>query len=130
MERAIMKGLLNTMKILAALALLDFAVGCATQQKEKLLSTAGFKTISVSTPEEQQHLRTLKHDKITAVTRNGKTYYVFPDPAHNQYYVGDQAQYQHYRQLRAQQKLTDEEIAADIDAHENKMLKRMLEGWD
>ena len=125
-----MKGLLNTIRILAALALLDFAVGCATQQKEKLLSTAGFKTISVSTPEEQQHLRTLRPDKITAVTRIGKTYYVFPDPAHSQYYVGDQAQYQHYRQLRSQQKLTDEEIAADINAHENKMLKRMLECWD
>jgi hypothetical protein len=47
--------------------------------------------------------------------RSGKTYFLFPDPAHNQLYVGDQAQYQKYRQLRLQKKLSDEKIAAELD---------------
>jgi hypothetical protein len=125
-----MKRLLNPMKFLAALTLVAFAVGCAMQQKEKLLSEAGFRTQSVSTPEGQQHLRTLQQGKITSVKRKGTTYYVFPDAAHNRLYVGDQAQYQKYRQLRAQQKLSEEEIAAEVDKEEDKMLHDMLAGWD
>ena len=127
-----MKRLLNPMKFLAALALLAFAVGCVTtQQTENLLSAAGFKTVTASTPKQQQHLKTLKPGKITSVKRNGKTYFVFPDPAHNQFYVGDQAQYQKYQQLRLQQRMSNENlIAAEMDEHEDQMLHEMLAGWD
>jgi hypothetical protein len=125
-----MKRLLNPMKLLATLALAAFALGCATQQQEKLLSEAGFRTKSVSTSAGQQHLKTLTQGKITPVMRGGKTYYIFPDAAHNRVYVGDQAQYQKYRQLRSQQKLAEEEIAARLDTEEDEMLHKMLEGWD
>jgi hypothetical protein len=125
-----MKRLLNPMQFLATLALAAFAIGCATQQQEKLLSQAGFRTSSVSSSEGQQHLKTLPQGKITPVMRSGKTYYIFPDSAHNRVYVGDQAQYQKYRQLRSQQKLADEEIAARVNTEEDKMLHKMLEGWD
>jgi hypothetical protein len=53
----IMKRSLNPMKFLAALALLAFVVGCATMQKEQLLSEAGFKTVTASTPKQQQRLK-------------------------------------------------------------------------
>ena len=127
-----MKCLLNPMKLLAALALLAFAVGCATtQQTENLLSAAGFKTVPASTPEQQEHIKTLKPGKITSVKRGGKTYYVLPDPARNQLYIGSQAEYQKYQQLRLQQKLSNENlIAAEMDEHEDEMLHKMLEGWD
>jgi hypothetical protein len=111
-----MKRLRNPTKFLAALALLTFGVGCATtQQTENLLTEAGFKTVAASTPKQQQSLKTLKPGKITSVKRSGKTYFVFPDPAQNQLYVGDQAQYQKYRQLRLQKKLSDEKVAAELD---------------
>ena len=42
------------------------------------------------------------------VQENGKTYYVFPDAAHNQAYVGGPTQYETYRQLRLKQKLANE----------------------
>jgi hypothetical protein len=125
-----MKRLLNPMKFMAALALLAFAVGCATMQKEHLLSEAGFKPITPSTPTQQQHLKTLTPGKITSVERGGKTYFVLADPAHNQLYVGSQAEYQKYRQLRLQQKLNEEKIAAEMDKHESKELHWMLAGWD
>jgi uncharacterized lipoprotein YmbA len=101
------------MKFLVAFALLAFAVGCATtQQTENLLSAAGFKTVIASTPKQQQHLKTLKPDKLTSVKRNGKTYFVF-------------------QQLRLQQKLSNENlIAAEMDEHEDQMLHEMLAGWD
>jgi hypothetical protein len=31
---------------------------------------------------------------VTVAERDGKTYYVYADPARNQNYVGDQSQYQ------------------------------------
>jgi uncharacterized lipoprotein YmbA len=107
------KRLLTPMKFLVAFALLAFAVGCATtQQTENLLSAAGFNTVIASTPKQQQHLKTLKPDKITSVKRNGKTYFVF-------------------QQLRLQQKLSNENlIAAEMDEHEDQMLHEMLAGWD
>jgi hypothetical protein len=125
-----MNRLVNPLKFLATLALVVFALGCATQQKEKLLTQAGFRTSGVSTPEGQQHLKTLTPGKITPVKRGAKTYYIFPDPAHNRVYVGDQAQYQKYRQLRSEQKLTEEQIAAQVNTEEDKMLHQMLAGWD
>ena len=79
----------------------------------------------------QQRLKTLKPDKITSVKRSGKTYFVFPDPAHNQLYVGGQAEYQKYQQLRLQQKLSNEKlIAAEMEEHEDQELHEMLAGWD
>ena len=127
-----MKRPLNPMQFLAALTLLAFAMGCATpQQTENLLSAAGFKTVTASTFKTQQRLKTLKPDKITSVKRSGKTYFVFPDPAHNQLYVGGQAEYQKYQQLRLQQRMSNENlIAAEMDEHEDQMLHEMLAGWD
>ncbi len=127
-----MKRLLNPMKFVAALALLAFAVGCATtHQPENLLSEAGFKTVSASTPKQQQRLKTLEPGKITPVRGDGKTHFVFPDPAHNQLYVGGQAEHQKYQQLRLQHKLSNENlIAAEVKKHEDHMLKKMLAGWD
>ena len=127
-----MRSLLNSTKLLMGLALLAFAGGCATgQQTENLLSAAGFKTVIASTPEQQEYLKTLKQGKLTAVKRHGKTYFVFPDTPHNQLYVGDQARYQKYQQLRLQKKLSNETlIAAEINHQENQWVQQMLAGWD
>ena len=51
-----------------------------------------------------------------------KTYYVFPDAAHNQAYVGGPKQYETYRQLRLKQKLANEKLEAaemNMDASMN-----------
>ena len=45
------------------------------------------------------------------VQENGKTYYVFPDAANNQAYVGGPKQYETYRQLRLKQKCEKVEAA-------------------
>ena len=41
---------------------------------------------------------------MTVVQKDGKTYYIFPDAAHNLAYVGGPKEYQTYRQIRSQQK--------------------------
>ena len=41
---------------------------------------------------------------MTLVQKSGKTYYVFPDAAHNRAYVGGPKRYQAYKQLRLAKK--------------------------
>jgi hypothetical protein len=93
-----MKPIFTGFSIMGAFALLALAAGCAsTQQTENLLSAAGFRTVIATGPEQQ-----LRPYKVTLTEQNGKTYYVYADPARNQIYLGDQSQYQTYRQLKKQ----------------------------
>jgi hypothetical protein len=110
-----MKHLFTGFSLIGAFALLALAVGCAstqTQSKENLLVAAGFKVIVPRTAAQQQKLQTLPANKVTLVQKDGKTYYVFPDAANNQAYVGDSAQYQAYKQLRLANKLANENLEA------------------
>src|SRR5881396_4453642 len=90
-------------------------VNCAstqtsTQNRESMLAASGFKTITPRTPAQQQKLQKLPPGKVTMIQKRGKTYYIFPDPAHNQAYVGGPREYQAYLQLRADKKLARENL--------------------
>ena len=90
-------------------------IGCATtqtstQNKESMLVASGFKTITPKTGAQQQKLQNLPPGKVTMIQKKGKTYYIFPDPANNRAYVGGPRQYQAYQQLRAENKLTREDL--------------------
>ncbi len=91
--------------------LVALAVGCSTtSSKENMLSAAGFKMVAADTPEKEAHLKSLPADKVTAVQRNGTMYYTFPNPKENVLYVGNEAEYQKYQQLRMQKQLADEQL--------------------
>jgi hypothetical protein len=101
--------------LIGAFALLALTAGCTsteTQNKENLLVAAGFKVIVPTTDAQKQKLLALPPEKVTLVQRHGKIYYVFPDAANNQAYVGGPKQYQAYKQLRLQNKLANENLEA------------------
>ena len=69
-----------------------------------MLSQSGFKTIAVTTPQQQQAVSGLAQGRVTAVKHNGKTYYVYPTAAKDKLYVGKQQHFNTYKQnLMAQQ---------------------------
>ena len=105
---------MKTFKTLLTIgALLAVAIGCTTtKERENMLSAAGFKMVPANTPEREAHLKSLPADKITSVQRQGTTYYTFPDPKNNVLYVGQEPQYQKYRQLRLQKQMADEQLEA------------------
>ena len=110
-----MKYTISGFSPIGAFALLVLVLGCSstqTQNKENLLIAAGFKVIVPSTAVQQQKLQALPAGKVTLVQKDGKTYYVFPDAANNQAYVGGPTQYQAYKQLRLENKLTNENLEA------------------
>src|SRR5437588_11412128 len=109
-----MKKLLALTGIVGAMAILALVAGCqtmasnqaelATSKKENLLSQAGFKAKTVTTPKQQQQVSLLAVDKVSAVKYHGKLYYVYPTAKKDQILVGRQAQFDAYKQaLRAKQ---------------------------
>jgi len=127
-----MKYIFTGFNLIGALALLALTVGCTgmqTQNKENLLIAAGFKVITPHTAAQQQKLQALPPDKVTLVQKDGKTYYVFPDAANNQAYVGGPTQYQAYKQLRLANKLANENLEAAEMNQEASMDWGSWGGW-
>jgi hypothetical protein len=124
-QEKIMKAFLNSVKLSAILGLLALAAGCATtKHTETFLTAAGFKVVAVTTPKQEQKLKSLPPDKITTVQRNGKNYYVFPDAAHHQIYLGTPYEYQNYLQIVADNKIAEQNrIGAEMESADGG-------GWD
>lgn len=104
--------------MILALGLLFLAAGCATtKHTETFLAAAGFKVVAASTPQQEQKLKSLPPGKITTVQRNGKTYYVFPDAAHNRIYLGTSNEYQNYLQIVADNQIAEQDrMGAEVAA--------------
>ena len=99
-------------------ACMGLLLGCATtqtstQNRESMLAASGFKTITPKTAAQQQKLQKLPPGKVTMIQKAGKTYYIFPDPAHNLAYVGGPKQYRRYQQLRTDGRLAKESLETD-----------------
>jgi hypothetical protein len=101
--------LTNIATVIAALALIT---ACETTggsgssvsaQKEALLAQSGFKTITVTTPQQQQAVAGLTQGRVSAVKYNGKLYYVYPTGTKDKIYVGKQKQFNAYKQTLASQ---------------------------
>jgi hypothetical protein len=105
-----MKKLLTLAGIASIGVVLALLAACQTTgttsvvaQKESLLSQSGFKVITVTTPKQQQAVSGLAQGRCSAVTYNGKVYYVFPTGTKDRIYVGRQKQYNAYKQALAAQ---------------------------
>jgi hypothetical protein len=101
-----MKKLLPLTDILVAAFLLVLIALCqstsmgpsAASQKENLLVQAGFKAKTVTTPKQQQRVSALPAGKVSTVGYRGKLYYVYPTTTKNRTLVGNQTQYNAYKQ--------------------------------
>ena len=113
-EEAKMKQIRTSFNTVGVIALLALTAGCSTtsstQNKESMLVAAGFKTITPKTAAQKQKLQNLPPGKIAMIQKAGKTYYVYPDAPNNQAYVGGPKEYQEYQQLRAENKLSKEDL--------------------
>jgi len=69
-----------------------------TPQKETLLLQSGFRPLAVTTPKQQQRVSALPADKVSTVGYKGKMYYVYPTATKDRILVGNQTQYNAYKQ--------------------------------
>jgi hypothetical protein len=109
-------------------------VNCAStqtsmQNRESMLVASGFKVITPKTAAQQQKLQNLPPGKVTMIQKGGKTYYIFPDPAHNRAYVGRPKEYQAYQQVRATNKLVTENLETAEMYQDEEMQWSLWGGW-
>jgi hypothetical protein len=110
-----MKPIFKPLTIIAALALLVLATGCATTQTAQttdMLITAGFKLVNADTPKKQELLKSLPAERLSLVTWKGKTFYVQPAETPNQAYVGTEKEFHAYERLRTAQQLRNDQLLA------------------
>ena len=94
----------------AALLISCASTGTTAQNRESMLVASGFKVITPKTAAQKQKLQNLPTGNVTMIKKGKKTYYVFPDPSHNLAYVGGPSEYRTYQQLRADKKLSREDL--------------------
>jgi hypothetical protein len=82
-------------------------------QQEDMLVAAGFKFVPVNTPARQASFKQLPPNKFARETRDGRTFYVYPDPmVCGCLYVGDQRAYGTYNFNLLQKNMADQQQAA------------------
>lgn len=120
----------------AALGVLG--AGCATSNRTaNLLAASGFKIVPATTPEQLQHLKTLPGGKISFVKRNGQVFFVYPDSAHKQIYVGRNAEYDAYQKLLMEQQqaklygqiASDNRVATEANVQSQAMNEAENAAW-
>ena len=106
------------------------ATSCATPQPtpetRDVLASSGFKVVTPSTPAQQALLIKLPPGRVTVVNHKGKTWYIYPDKAHNQAYVGNLGQYQSFKQSYSDEQLTNSETG-DLNMAED---SAEWDAWD
>ena len=70
----------------------------AAPSKDELVA-AGFKIVDAKTQLQQERLEALPQGRVSEWQRTGKTFFVYPDPAKKQLYLGTQKEYDAYRVL-------------------------------
>ena len=98
-------------KLLSLLALCIVCVaGCASvaSNTRNLLNTAGFREKTPETAKQKELYAAAPGDKLLRYTANGKTLYAYKDAETGTALIGDQAAYQRFEELAAQQNARQE----------------------
>ena len=104
-----MLAMLGTLALSAALAGSACAAPAATNDAELL--GLGFKVLVATTPVQTDWVKRLKPGQMRPMQRNGKHFYIYPDAARNQIYVGGPREYQAYRALHPEDDAVDKQRA-------------------
>ena len=88
-----------------SILVMALCAGCASTPQappppdEGQLVAAGFKVVDAKTVQQQEHLQALPQGRVSGWQRTGTMFYVYPDLAKKQLYVGTPKAYEAYRQV-------------------------------
>ena len=114
-----MRGLRHARrKLLALLATAATVIGLAGGARAapppidaSQLSSSGFKVLVATTKVQEDWVRGLPAGKIRPMQRTGKKYFIYPDAANHQIYVGGPREYEAYLQLHPEHRAASAEQA-------------------
>ncbi|MEY2527840.1 MAG: hypothetical protein QOE73_2611 [Verrucomicrobiota bacterium] len=127
MKNTLLKPTVN-FSVVALLSLL-FAVSAVATPSESSLTSAGFKAKAATTTQQRQQLKSLPEGKVSTVTQNGKTFYVYPDAQRGQIYVGNEAEYQAYENLATNERGSARPIVTTSRDKGNPIKVREIHGF-
>jgi hypothetical protein len=137
-ERKDMKTAFSAINILVvALCLLGLVTACQSTsvgsgtapQKEALLVQAGFRAKTVTTPKQQQRVSELPAGKVSTVGYGGKLYYVYPTATKDRILVGNQTQYNAYKQALVAYGLTTSPSFVEETHGPHRVLIQQFDGF-
>jgi len=88
-----------------------FFASCAEMEAtntKSLLSSAGFHTVTPSTPLQKEVYAKMTPNRVQRVSYKGKTIYAYKDEGAGIAYVGHEAEYQRYKNLCVQQQVAQD----------------------
>ena len=107
---------LTILLLAVALAAFEGCVSLGASGTESLLSAAGFRTRTPSTPKQQALYSQLAPYKLERREKNGKVLYTYADKQKGIVYIGGEAEYQQYKRLALQQSIAQNQLeAAEIN---------------
>ena len=101
----------------------------ATPQKETLLLQSGFRPFTVTTPKQQQRVSALPAGKVSTVGYKGKMYYVYPTATKDRILVGNQTQYNAYKQALVAYGLTTSPSFVEETHGPHRVLVQQFDGF-
>ncbi len=96
------------------------APAAAPQVDGSELLTLGFKVLVAKTRAQEDWVKQMAPGKIRAVQRTGKKYFIYPDAANKQIYVGGPKEYAAYRELHPDSQLAGQGSAEAARAYRSK----------
>ena len=106
------------------------SVGSGTApQKETLLVQAGFRAKTVTTPKQQERVSALPAGEVSTVGYNGNLYYVYPTATKNRILVGNQTQYNAYKQAVVAYGLTTSPSFVQDTHGQHRILIQQFDGF-
>ena len=114
----------NFRNLVVALAVSVFGAGAAAAATppvdENELLGLGFKVLVATTTAQQDWVKRMAPGQIRAMQRTGKKYFIYPDAARNQIYVGGPKEYEAYQQLHPGSKLAGQDGAKQASEYRAK----------
>jgi hypothetical protein len=98
--------------LLLLLAVFDGCASWDASSQESLLSAAGFKTRTPTTPAQQEMFNRMTPYTVERRERHGKILYAYADKNKQVLYIGGEAEYQRYHQLGLQKSIADSQLQA------------------
>ena len=107
--------------------------GCAgtqVQNKESLLTAAGFHTRTPSTQVQWAMYNQMTPYKLERNTPKGKALYTYADKQKGIVYIGGDKAYERYKQLRIQQSIAQNELEASYSHYLARIDREWSENYD
>ena len=119
-------NLLNVLIASAASVLITGSAAAATPTEvQNELLGLGFKVLVATTKAQQDWIKRMAPGQIRAMQRTGKKYFIYPDAAGNQIYVGGPQEYAAYRKLHPESKLAGQEAAKKASEYRSKQYETL-----